>query len=217
MSKKRILLVRHGKTEWNGLSRFQGKTDVPLDEEGRRQARCLAMRLEQLSPFPVVFSSSLSRAEETARIILSGRSGTDVSINEGLSEMRFGAWEGHSIHEIESRDPESFRKWKESPFEYLPPGAEPFPSLESRVRLALDAVSSAGQEQILVVTHGGIVRAALAILLSLPLASVWRMKISNCSVTGIDVGKRGASLAFLNDDLHTLVDPSEAPKLPFPV
>lgn len=217
MSKKRILLVRHGKTEWNGLSRFQGKTDVPLDEEGRSQARSLAMRLGQLSPFPAVFSSSLSRAEETARIIVSGRSGTDVSIHEGVSEMSFGAWEGHSMHEIESRDPESFRKWKESPFEFLPPGAEPFPSLESRVRRALGEVSSAGQELILVVTHGGIVRAALAILLSLPLASVWRMKISNCSVTGIDVGKRGASLAFLNDDLHTLVDPSEALKLPFPV
>ena len=74
MPRKRFLLVRHGKTEWNGLSRFQGKSDIPLDDEGKCQAELLAARLKGWEPSGI-FSSPLSRARETAEIIASRNPG----------------------------------------------------------------------------------------------------------------------------------------------
>jgi alpha-ribazole phosphatase len=214
--KKRLLLVRHGKTEWNGLSRFQGKSDVPLNDEGKCQAELLAARLEAWQP-DALFSSPLSRARETAETLASRNPGISPVLLEELSEIGFGSWEGRSIHEIESADPESFRRWKDSPFDYPPPGGESFASVESRVRSALGEILSKGGERIVVVSHGGILRAMLALLLDLPLRPVWKMKIANCSVTGIDVGRKGTSLAFLNDDLHARMSGAEPEKLLFPV
>lgn len=215
MSRKRILLVRHGKTEWNGLSRFQGKSDIPLNEEGRRQAGLLSARLEGWNP-SVLFSSPLSRARETAGLLASGNSGLSPVLLDELSEMSFGLWEGRSIHEIESGTPESFLKWKASPFEFPPPGGEDFSSVEPRVRAVLEKIFSSDGDRIIVVSHGGILRAMLALLLDLPLRPVWRIKIANCSISGIDVGKKGASLAFLNDDLHTRLSGAESKKLLLP-
>lgn len=216
MPRKRILLVRHGKTEWNGLSRFQGKSDIPLNDEGKCQAELLAARLEGWEP-AAVFSSPLSRARETAEIIASRNPGVSPVLRENLAEMGFGTWESRSLHEIESADPESFCRWKESPFECPPPGGESYNSVKSRVRSALDEILSEDGDRTVAVSHGGILRMMLVLLLDLPPRQVWRMKISNCSATGIDVGKRGASLAFLNDDLHTRMSGSDLKKLPFPV
>ena len=216
MPKKRLLLVRHGKTEWNGLSRFQGKSDIPLNDEGKCQAELLAARLEGWGP-DALFSSPLSRARETAEILSSRSSGLSPVFLEELSEIGFGQWEGRSIHEIESADPQSFHRWKDSPFDCPPPGGESFASVESRVRSALDEILSKDGDRVVVVSLGGILRAMLVLLLDLPLRAVWRMKIANCSVTGIDVGRKGASLAFLNDDQHARMAGAGSEKLLFPV
>lgn len=216
MPRKRFLLVRHGKTEWNGLSRFQGKSDIPLDDEGKCQAELLAARLKGWEPSGI-FSSPLSRARETAEIIASRNPRVSPVLREELSEMGFGTWEGRSLHEIESADPDSFRRWIDSPFEYPPPGGESLDSVKSRVKRALDGIFPMDGDRVVVVSHGGILRVMLVLLLDLPPRQVWRMKIANCSVTGIDVGKRGASLAFLNDDLHTRMSGGEPEKLFFPV
>jgi len=85
------------------------------------------------------------------------------------------------------------------------------------VRSALDEILSKDGDRVVVVSHGGILRAMLVLLLDLPLRAVWRMKIANCSVTGIDVGRKGASLAFLNDDQHARMAGAGSEKLLFPV
>lgn len=202
MSKKRILMVRHGKTEWNEQARFQGRTDVPLDDDGRAQARLLSARLKDWRP-QIIYSSPLSRALETAEVIASGHENLPPVLLGGLSEMGFGAWEGRLIRDIIAADGDEFRRWMESPFESPPPGGETFDSVEFRVRAALEEIMSAEAERIVAVSHGGIIRAALAMLLGVSPAAVWRMKITNCSVTAFDIDKRGISLAFLNDDIHT--------------
>lgn len=214
VSKKRILFVRHGKTEWNGQSRFQGKTDVPLDGEGMEQASRLASRLEGWGPFQIV-SSPLLRAWQTAETIASRYGETVPQKMECLSEMGFGAWEGRSILEIESGDPEAFRLWKRNPFENIPPGGESFQNVSRRVGEFLESLLAREGDRFVVVSHGGIIRAALVLLLGLPLGAVWRMKISNCSVTGVDAGKKGASLIFLNDEIHILLPPEAARSFPF--
>lgn len=216
MSKKRILMVRHGRTEWNEQSRFQGGTDVPLDDEGRAQAGLLAARLKGWNP-GAVFSSPLMRAWETARAIASEHENLQPVKLAGLSEMCFGVWEGRVIRDIIAAEGDSFTRWRESPFEYPPRGGETYESVAARVRPAMEAVMTADADRSVVVSHGGIIRAALALFLDIPPSVTWRMKITNCSVTAIDIDKRGVSLAFLNDDIHTALSAEEARGLIFSV
>ena len=215
MSRKKILLVRHGETEWNSLSRFQGQIDIPLNDEGLRQARRLSARFEGWGP-SVIYSSPLSRARKTAELIAVGASQAPFVLLDGLAEMGFGSWEGRSIREVESEDPGRFKEWMNSPFECPPPEGEPHGLLEKRVRESLEEITSAEGERMVVVSHGGILRIILALLFDIPLSTVWRMRVTNCSVTGVHMKKDRYSLAFLNDDLHVKLSEEGAKGLPFP-
>lgn len=215
MSRKEILLVRHGETEWNSLSRFQGQIDIPLNEEGLCQARRLSARFEGWRP-SVIYSSPLSRARTTAELIAAGVPETPFVLLDGLAEMGFGSWEGRSIREVESQEPELFQRWMNSPFECPPPEGESHSLLEERVRKALKDITGAEGERLVVVSHGGILRIILALLFDIPLSTVWRMRVTNCSVTGVHVRKDRYSLAFLNDDLHVKLSEEDAKGLPFP-
>lgn len=215
MSKKRILFVRHGKTDWNGQFRFQGKSDIPLNDEGRRQAEKLGLRLRGGADFRI-FSSPLSRAAETAGIIAAPRQKCDIQLREGLSEMCFGNWESRTLHEIEIENPEEFRRWREDPFTAVPAGGELFSEVLPRVTAVLDEIRSLEDSLIVVVSHGGIIRAALVALLGLPPSAAWRMKISNVSLTGVDLGRSGPSLSFLNDELHSFLPEEDIKRISFP-
>ncbi len=215
MSRKRILFVRHGKTDWNGQFRFQGKSDIPLNEEGRRQAERLALRLLGGADFRI-FSSPLARAAETAEIIAAPRQNCGIQLREGLSEMCFGNWESRTLREIEAENPEEFRRWRDDPFTSVPPGGELFSAVLPRVTAVLDEVRSLEESRVVVVSHGGIIRAALVALLDIPPSAAWRMKISNASLTGVDLGRGGPSLSFLNDELHTFLSEEEIGKICFP-
>ncbi|MGI6251846.1 MAG: histidine phosphatase family protein [Aminivibrio sp.] len=216
MSKKRILFIRHGKTEWNEQSRFQGMTDIPLDDDGRKQARLVSARLKSWEPH-AIFSSPLSRARETAAEIAAAHEALALVLLDGLAEMGFGEWEGRTIRDVLAKEEDVFREWRRSPFEAPPPGGEVYQSVELRVRAALDRIMSAEGERVVAVSHGGIIRAALALLFDISPAATWRMKIGNCSVTAIDMDNRGISLAFLNDCIHTELPEEEAGGLNFPV
>ena len=107
------MVVRHGRTAWNAAGRFQGQSDVPLDDEGRAQARAVGTMLAS-DAFDRAFASDLSRASETARIVLGER---DVSLvlDERLREMRFGEWEGLVWNEIVERFPETAHRSSTTP------------------------------------------------------------------------------------------------------
>ncbi|MBD5634335.1 MAG: histidine phosphatase family protein, partial [Candidatus Eremiobacteraeota bacterium] len=113
-------MVRHGRTAWNATGRFQGHTDVPLDEEGRSQARGVA-RLLEAERFDVAVSSDLVRARETAEIVLGGGP-PPVESDPRWREMRFGAWEGLVWNEIVERQPELAARPSTTPRFYTPPG-----------------------------------------------------------------------------------------------
>jgi alpha-ribazole phosphatase/probable phosphoglycerate mutase len=214
MVRRRVFLVRHGVTEWNAQSRFQGRSDIPLSEEGRRQARCLAHRFAGRGPFRV-HTSPLARAFETASILCSFQEGTVPRTWEGLSEMCFGMWEGRVVQEIRTSDPERFSQWRQDPFGSVPPGGETFSELQARVREVLDEILRHDGPPDVIVSHGGVVRAALVSLLHLPPEVMWRMRVGNCSVSCVEFSKEwGASLVFLNDELHVLTEGER--ELPFP-
>ena len=147
-----IVLVRHGETEWNRTRRVQGHTDIPLNDEGRRQARALAEELhgEQVD---AVYASDLGRARETAEILAEAR-GADVIALPALREKHFGTWEGLTDTEVHARFPEAANgSWGDG---------ETTEELTERVVAAVKAIAAAhAGGLVLVVTHGGPLRAIL--------------------------------------------------------
>ena len=197
---RKILLVRHGLTDWNDLHRFQGRTDIPLNEAGLIQAEKAARRIEGW-PVDVVYTSPLARARQTAGAIAERQRKNPV-IMDDLIEVDFGSWEGlYFKKHLEEKD-DSLLRWIADPFFYAPPGAEDWDSIRQRAGRAANSVLDSGCEHVVIVAHGGIIRALLVVFLGLDPHTAWKIKSSNCSLTGIEVKEHETSLAFANDGLH---------------
>jgi uncharacterized phosphatase len=146
----RIILARHGETDWNRERRWQGHSDRPLNDTGRNQARALAAELAG-EPISAVYSSDLMRSHETARIVAE-QLGLDVVAVPGLRERRFGSWEGLQDVEVERRFPGV----------HSPPDGESREEMLRRVLESLDAIAESHPGRtVLVVSHGGPIRAVL--------------------------------------------------------
>jgi len=151
----RILLVRHGETDWNSTGRLQGHSDTPLNALGHEQARRAAQRLA-CEPVRGLYSSDLARAFQTATII--GQTlGLTVVTSPRLRERRYGAWEGLTAAEIQAQYPEQFVAWRARAVDFAPPQGETRNQLLSRALAELNAIARrhAG-EMAVVVTHGGL-------------------------------------------------------------
>lgn len=181
-----ILLVRHGETDWNREQRFQGHADPPLNELGRRQARELADRLadEELA---AVYASPLQRAFETAQIVAE-RLGLPVEPVEAVREVDVGSWSGLTRKEIARRFPDGYRRW----LEYGPgwDDGESYDELGERVVPELLRLGARHDgARILVVTHGGPIRAALAHAAGIPFGLARRTSsvVDNCALAAVAV------------------------------
>jgi broad specificity phosphatase PhoE len=168
-----ILLARHGETDWNVERRVQGHTDRPLNETGLGQARLLADELQD-EPLEAIYSSDLVRAHETARVV-AARKGLDVTVLPDLREKHFGTWEGLTDEEIGRRFPEArLGHWGD---------AESHEAMSRRVLEALRRIAVAHPDgQVLVVAHGGPLRAVLR-----HGASSHEGPILNCHVVRVEV------------------------------
>jgi broad specificity phosphatase PhoE len=155
-----LILVRHGRTEWNAAHRFQGRTDVPLSEEGVGQARAIAGALAG-ETFDSIYSSDLRRALQTAHTIAVGRN-VDVRLDFRLREFDFGAWEGLTWAEILERFPDTNAAGGTSAGEYAPTGGETFDEVRARVRGFWNERLTGPAARNLVVTHAGILHAFIA-------------------------------------------------------
>ena len=197
---RRIILVRHGQTEWNKAYRFQGRTNVQLTDEGKRQAHSLSERLRSWPP-DVIYSSPLDRAKYTAEAIASPFNMTPIILPE-LEEINFGTWEGQSFDALKSECSEEYSRWRDDPFFNPPKGAETWPELEARLKRAVDIMLSSPYKRIVAVSHGGIMRALYAVIMGLDPHHTWYMDVSNCSMSGIDITGGRRYLSFMNDNLH---------------
>lgn len=175
------MLWRHGRTTWNAERRFQGQTDIDLDDTGRAQAARAAAMLAALEP-AVLVSSDLRRAADTAASLAS-LTGLAVRVDAGLRETYAGTWQGLTVPEIRQRWPEEFAAWVAGDVTCRPGGGEARPEVAARaafaVRRALADVPPGGV--LVAVTHGGAARVALCHLLGLP-AESWGVLggLSNC-------------------------------------
>lgn len=182
-----IVLIRHGETDWNREHRFQGHADVPLNEEGRRQARELADRLRG-EAYAAAYSSPLRRAHETARILAAELS-VEVEPRDRLKEVDVGSWSGLTTSEVENRYPEGFRRWADDRSGGWTDG-ETYDELGRRVVADLLAIAEQHPgERVLAVTHGGAIRAVLAAIAGLSFESSRTdvAFVENCAVVELAV------------------------------
>lgn len=154
-----LICVRHGRTAWNAERRFQGQTDIPLDDEGRAQAQALAAHLRG-ERFDLALTSDLSRAVATAEAICAGRE-LLLERDPELREMGFGIWEGLTWPEIVASDPSIDYSYEKSPRHYTPEGGESWDALVARVDAALQRICRRTHDggRILLVSHAGVMHA----------------------------------------------------------
>jgi alpha-ribazole phosphatase len=178
----RLLLIRHGAPHKDGLGRCYGSLDIGLSDLGRRQSEALAARLHE-APISLVVTSPSARAQETAAAL-----GRDTRVDERLRELDFGEFEGHRFEEIEREQPDLYRRWMTEPTRVRFPGGEGFEDVRSRTAAAVSDLvgSSLDDGAIAVVTHAGVVRAALADALGLPSERIFRLDVGYCRVTVVD-------------------------------
>jgi len=197
----RVLVIRHGETAWNRLSRIQGHTDIPLNDKGRWQADRLGAALAD-EPLTAVYSSDLQRAHETAEA-LARACGVAVRPDAQLRERHFGEMEGLTHDEIAARWPEGARRWRARDPEFGPPGGETLQDFYARCIGAASRLAKAHPGQtIALVAHGGVLdcfyRAANGLSLSVPRSWV----VANASINRLLYTPQGFTLLSWADDRH---------------
>jgi probable phosphoglycerate mutase len=179
-----VYLARHGETDWNRQNRWQGQTDIPLNEAGREQAWRLADRLRGLG-IARIEASDLLRARETAAIVASALGIGELGTHAALRERCFGVFEGLTQEECAARYPEAWARYREDPRQ-APPGAEPREEVLARVRAAVRALvmaRPAGRGATLLVGHGGALRLLLGAEVGRPFPPIGNAAVFRAGMT----------------------------------
>lgn len=187
---RRLFLVRHGETDWNVAGRLQGRRDVPLNALGRLQASSVGKVLHRLAGPPHTLSfvaSPLVRATETMRIL---RTSLDLPAHAfetdiRFAELSFGRWEGQTWPELRRRDYDAVRRRDRDPWHFTPPEGENYVQLSQRVAAAINALPG----DAVVVTHGGVIRAALHVLAGMPIAEASLLPVRQGAVYVVSGGR----------------------------
>jgi probable phosphoglycerate mutase len=186
----RLLLIRHGETEWNRAGRFQGIKDIPLNDNGRKQARKAAEFLKDES-IDFAVTSPMLRPKETAEIILQQHPNVQLESKPLLQEIGHGLWEGKLETEIENDFPGLLRQWKETPEKVQMPEGENLQQVWDRAIEAWEEIvrqytDSPTPRTGIVVAHDAINKVILCYLLGLKPDNFWNIKQGNGAVTVID-------------------------------
>ena len=202
----RLLLVRHGETDWNRQGRFQGQIDIPLNANGRAQAEAAG---SFLAPVPIqrAYTSSMARPRQTAEAILASHPGVPLTSTTGLVEIGHGLWEGRLEREIDQGWPQLLADWKRAPETVQMPEGETIHQVWDRSCATWHTIASSlsGEETALVVAHDAVNKTILCALLGLTPADIWTIKQGNGGVTVIDYpqGSGGpAVVAAMNLTAH---------------
>lgn len=200
MPETTLLLVRHGQTDWNRLGRYQGQQDSTLNDTGRQQAALLAAALAATS-IDATHCSDLSRAHETARIVLAGRD-VPLHVSPAWREIALGVWEGLYIHEVRERWPDQYQAWQDAPHSVSIEGGETLEQVRLRAVSALDQLLADNVgKTLLLVSHNAVIRVLLCDVLGLPLTEINRVRSSS---TGISIVRFSPqpSLVLMNSVSH---------------
>ena len=195
----RLLLARHGQTEWHRDNRYVSRTDIGLTDAGREQARSLAHRAVH-EGVDLVVCSPLTRAVETAKPVAVAL-GLEPETDERLRELDFGEWEGKTLAEIREEDPDTVRLFEDNA-EHGFPGGEPLSEGAQRaLALFADLRRSHAGRTVLVVAHNTLLRLALCRMLGISLGQYRRVmpRVVNGAVSEVRFGEKGGALYSFND------------------
>lgn len=209
MDATRIIAVRHGETAWNADARIQGQTDIGLNDTGRWQALRVGQALAG-EPISAVYSSDLSRAQETAQPI-AREARVPVVPHRGLRERSFGMFEGKTFDEIHETWPDHAHNWRKRIPEWQPPeGGESLLELRERVMRTLRELAGRHPgEQIVVVAHGGVLDALYRIATGQEVNSPRTWELPNGAINRLLWTQEGFTLVGWSDTQH--LDDAHAP------
>jgi alpha-ribazole phosphatase len=181
----RLVLVRHGQTDWNAEGRYQGHNDLPLNAIGWAQADAAARQLSG-HLFEAIYSSDLRRAYETASII-AGSLGMAVQVDKGLREVYLGQWEGMLFSDIKAQYPAEWEQRQRDPAHARPPGGETAAELAARVWAAVDEIAQRhAPGPVLIVSHGLALAAVLCRVQDIPLTQIYDVVLENAHPVEVD-------------------------------
>lgn len=198
-----LVIVRHGRTEWNREVRFRGRMDLPLDQVGLAQAGALAAATRSRWPaVAAVYSSPLLRARQTAEPIAAALD-LAVQVHAGLRDVDYGEWTGLTPAEVEARDPDLHRLWRTLPHQVQFPGGETLNDVQERLEQLLQEMEYAHSGQtVVLVGHIVVNRVLLCTLLGLGLDGFWRIDQDNGAISTARCARGIGAVESLNDTCH---------------
>lgn len=197
----RIVVIRHGETEWNRVERFRGRINVPLNEKGHRQALAVARRLSSWH-IEAIHSSPLERALQTAQP-LADVCRTSVSPLDGIVDIDYGTWAGLTPEEAASRHPTLYRTWADSPQLVQFPDGESLEQVRDRALAALNEVNATHRgKTVVLVSHVVVNRVLILGAMGWGIASFWRISQDNAAITILEALEGQYRLQLLNDTCH---------------
>jgi broad specificity phosphatase PhoE len=198
----RIILVRHGQTEWNRKERFRGRVDVDVNDAGRAQAEACARAIVARWKPAAVYSSPRSRAVHTAEAIARPL-GVAVHVEPGLDDLDYGEWHGRTADDARARWPELIEAWFRSPGTVQPPGGETLQALQGRALASLLSLATRHAEATLVaVAHDAVNRALLLAALGAPFDAFFRIGQETSAINVIETNGAVLSVVLANDVRH---------------
>lgn len=202
----KLVLVRHGETEWNKLGKFQGWHDIELNNRGLSQAKETAKAVVKWQ-HSVVYASPLKRTMQVAQEI-SRLSGKAVKEVPGVQELSLGDLEGVTGEEMREGWPEVFAAWREDPSSVSMPGGESLLELQNRAWSALVELEQAHlqtetpDETLILVSHNFAIRSLIGKILDMPLTSFHAMTLSLSSICTVEIDQRGRRMSSFNSTAH---------------
>ncbi|MFG1870547.1 bifunctional RNase H/acid phosphatase [Micromonospora arborensis] len=200
----RLILVRHGETEYTEQRRYSGRGDVPLSEKGRAQARATATRVAALAPsVAAVLSSPLSRCTSTAKAIAGALGDVPVRTDDDLIECDFGQWEGRTFAEVRQQWPGEMDAWLASP-RIAPPGGESFTHVAERAhRVIAGLLTAYPGETVVVVSHVSPIKLVLRDALAAGDGFLHRLFLDAAGISVLDMWPDGGvAVRTVNDTAH---------------
>jgi broad specificity phosphatase PhoE len=198
----RLFLVRHGETAWNKDEVFRGQIDVELNEHGWEQARRTADALRHLE-LAAVYSSPLSRAYDTARLIAEPH-GLPVGIESALTDIDYGIWQGLSHQQVKQQCPGVYRLWVTAPQKVHFEKGESLDDVKTRALKAVKQFSRRHQGQnVVAVSHRVVNKVLLCALLGLDSSHFWSLRQDTCAINVAEFdGQHGCIIRHLNETSH---------------
>ncbi len=196
----RLYMMRHGETVWNTERRYQGMTDIELSDTGIRQARCAAERFKNID-IDKIYCSPLKRAMATAKPIADEKK-LDIIPEENFREICFGDWEGMTVSELTRKYGEEYMNFIKEPHKYGFPGEGTIDKVIERLKPSLDRIIKNESGNILIISHGGIIRLMIMYIMGLDNSWFTKMWINNTAISIIEIKDDRRLMLTVNDSAH---------------